>query len=144
MAIKRIVLIAALGWACTGAAQAERPVPIMPENLRWFSPSGNPSLQAAWVMGGEQLAGPYILRVKLAAGGKFPPHTHPDARHSTVLSGTLYVGFGERFDAAKLVAIPAGAVYVAPAHVAHYLWAKEGDVVYQESGFAPTATTLIP
>ena len=68
---------------------------------------------------------------------------HPDERSSTVLSGTIYVGFGEIFDEARLVAIPAGAVYVAPANVPHYVWAKDGEAVYQEAGVGPTATTII-
>ena len=72
---------------------------------------------------------------------RIAPHTHPDERNSTVLSGTLYVGFGAVFDASKVVAVPAGAVYAAPANVAHYVWAKDGDVTYQEVGIGPTATT---
>jgi hypothetical protein len=61
-----------------------------------------------------------------------------------VLSGTLYVGFGETFDETKVVAIPSGAVYVAPAEVPHYIWAKEGEVWYQETGRGPTETVFIP
>ena len=48
-----------------------------------------------------------------------------------MLSGTLYVGFGEQFDESTLVAVPAGAVYVAPAGVPHFLMAKDGEVIYQ-------------
>lgn len=96
-------------------------------------------VEGAWIVGSEQEAGPYLLRVKLLEGGKIPPHTHPDSRSSTVLSGTLYVGFGTVPDEAAMVAVPAGGVYVAPANVAHYLWAAENDVVYQESGVGPSA-----
>jgi len=60
-----------------------------------------------------------------------------------VLSGTLYVGFGETFDETKVVAIPSGAVYVAPAEVPHYIWAKEGEVWYQEMGMGPIGTVFI-
>ena len=84
-----------------------------------------------------------MLRVKLAAGGRIPPHTHPDERNSTVLQGVLYVGFGRTFDESKLVAIPTGAVCVIPAEVPHYVWAKGGDVVYQEAGVGVTATIFI-
>lgn len=123
-------------------AQATAPAPVLPDTLHWYSPAGNPSLQAAWVLGAEQARGPYLLRVKLAAGGRIPPHTHPDERNSTILSGTLYVGFGDTFDEAKVVAIPAGGVYVAPANVSHYVWARDGDAVYQEAGVGPTGTTF--
>jgi quercetin dioxygenase-like cupin family protein len=80
------------------SAQSMDPVPLVPANFRWLGIPNNPALQFAWVLGGEQEPGPYILRVKLATGGRIPPHTHPDERNSTVLEGTLYVGFGENFD----------------------------------------------
>jgi len=46
--------------------------------LRWFGPPHYLDLQAAWVLGDERTAGPYLLRVRLASGGRIPPHTHPD------------------------------------------------------------------
>jgi quercetin dioxygenase-like cupin family protein len=100
-------------------------------------------VQGAWVIGGEQTPGPYLLRVKVAAGGRMPPHSHPDVRNTTVLSGVLYVGFGATFEAAALVAVPTGAVYVAPANVPHFLWARDGDAVYQEAGVGPTTTSPV-
>ncbi|MET0253831.1 MAG: cupin domain-containing protein, partial [Terrimicrobiaceae bacterium] len=112
-------------------------------NFSWRSLPDNPALQAAWVLGDGQEARTYSLRVKLAAGGKIPPHTHPDERNSTVLQGVLYVGFGRTFEESKVIAIPTGAVYIVPADVPHYVWAKDGDVVYQEAGVGVTATIFI-
>ena len=124
-------------------AQNANPQLILPESLRWIdAPSGLP-LQAAWVLGAEHKPEPYLVRVKLAAGGVIPPHTHPDTRQTTVLSGTLYVGFGTRFDATRLVALLAGAVYVAPAGLAHFIAAQQQTVMYQETGIGPTATLII-
>jgi quercetin dioxygenase-like cupin family protein len=117
--------------------------PILPENLKWFSPPNNALLKGAWVVGTEKETGLYAFRVALAKGGKIPPHSHPDTRSSTVLSGVLYVGFGDSGDETKMTAIPAGGVYVAPSGVVHYLWAKDGDVVYQENGVGPTATVPV-
>lgn len=121
-------------------AQSPEPTPLAPESFRWFSPPNLPHLRAAWVVGSESAPGVYALRVMLAQGGRIPAHTHPDERVSTVLSGTLYVGFGAEADDERMVAVPAGGVYVAPAHVPHFLWARDGDVIYQESGAGPTAT----
>ncbi len=130
---------------CSGLSivQAATPLPVLPSTLHWMSPPNNPAIEAAWVLGAEQEPGAYILRVKLASGGKIPPHKHPDERSSTVLSGTIYVGFGKFFDETQLVAIPTGAVYVAPANVPHYVWAKDGKAVYQETGVGPTTTIFI-
>lgn len=125
----------------SGAVAAQTPPqPLRPEQATWFSPPTVPALKAAWLVGSEHGTGSYLLRVRLAAGGRFPPHTHPDTRYTTVLSGTLYVGFGERVDETAVVAVPAGAIYEAPAGEPHWVWAKDGDVEYQESGVAPTAT----
>jgi len=137
-----VLLAGSLVWGLA-VAQSIGPTPILPDTLRWVSPPNNPLLQGAWVVGAEGKPGPYVFRVKLAAGGRIPPHTHPDERNSTVLSGTIYVGFGETFAEAKVVAIPAGGVYVAPAKVPHYVWAKDGDAVYQEAGVGPTRTLFI-
>jgi hypothetical protein len=32
---------------------------------------------------------------------------------------------------------------VAPAGVPHYIWAKDGEALYQEAGMGPTGVTLI-
>jgi len=127
----------------TVSAQSEEPTPLLPSSFRWLSPPNNPALQAAWVLGNEQKPGPHLLRVRLAAGGRISPHTHSDERNSTVLAGTLYVGFGETFDESKVIAVPAGAVYVTPAKLPHYVWAKSGEVIYQEAGVGPTATSFL-
>jgi quercetin dioxygenase-like cupin family protein len=137
--IELIVAAAAL----VSLAQDGQVKPVLPQDLTWSSPPTNAALQAAWVIGAEQAPGPYLLRVRLASGGRIAPHTHPDTRNSTVLSGTMYVGFGETFDAAKVVAIPTGGVYVAPSNVPHYVWAKDGEVVYQEAGVGPTASVFV-
>lgn len=124
-------------------AQDITPQPILPDTFRWASPPNMPGIQGAWVMGSEKKPGPYILRVKLSPGASIPPHTHPDERNTTVLAGTIYVGFGEEFDENTVVAVPAGAVYIAPANVPHCIWSKEGEAIYQEAGIGPTETSFI-
>jgi hypothetical protein len=95
-------------------AQSETPIALVPEHFSWRCLPDNPALESAWVLGDGKESRPYILRVKLAAGGRISPHTHPDERNSTVLQGVLYVGFGRTFDESKVIAIPAGAVCVIP------------------------------
>ena len=124
----------------TSQAQPPTVEPRLPEALVWSSPPGNAAVRGAWLLGSESEAAPYVFRVELARGARLPVHTHNDTRVTTVLSGTLYVGFGERFDAAALRAVPTGAVYVAPAGVPHFLAAIDGEVAYQENGFGPTST----
>ena len=126
-----IALLAALPLLARAAdAAAPRPQPIVPEAMAWTPSQKIPGLRSTWIVGAEQGSGPYLMRVELAAGTRIFPHRHPDTRATTVLRGTLYVGFGEASDDAALVAIPEGAVYVAPAEVPHFLWAKDGAVLY--------------
>ncbi|WP_040570990.1 cupin domain-containing protein [Methyloversatilis thermotolerans] len=132
----------ALLLAAFAAVADPSPQALDPALARWFAPPSLPGLRAAWLAGDETLPGPYVLRVKLAAGGRVPPHTHPDRRYTTVLSGTLHVGFGDTMDEAAAIAVPAGMLYEAPAGVPHWVWAREGDVEYQESGSGPTATRM--
>lgn len=125
------------------AAEAPRPQPILPAEMAWAPSQLIPGLKSTWIVGAEKATGPYLMRVELAAGTRIFPHRHPDTRATTVLRGTLYVGFGETADDAALVAIPEGAVYVAPAEMPHFLWAKDGPVLYQENGIAPTTTVPV-
>jgi quercetin dioxygenase-like cupin family protein len=70
--------------------------------------------------------GLYIERIRFPANFKVPPHTHPEDRTYTILSGTWYVGWGDKFDEAKLIPLPAGSFYTEPANVAHFV-ATKGD-----------------
>jgi quercetin dioxygenase-like cupin family protein len=71
------------------------------------------------------------------------PHTHPDNRYTTVLSGELYAGLGETMDAAKATRYPAGSFFIMPAGQVHYSLARDGEVTYQESGMGPTGTSFL-
>lgn len=137
-----VVASVTLGGGCAAprrhASQDLRRVP--PEALHWSTPPSMPDVQAAWVLSTEKGEGPYLLRVRLAAGARIAPHTHPDERQTTVLDGTVYIGSGGDLDEEQAVAMPAGTVYVIPAGRVHSVWAKDGPVLYQEAGVGPTST----
>ena len=139
-----LMLMFAAGFLINSAkAQQLEPQAISPAKISWQTVPPIPGLQFAWLQGAENDEGLYVLRVKLDAGTKIPAHTHPDQRLSTVLQGTLYVGFADQFDETGLVAINEGEVYVAPANIAHFIWAKDGPVIYQETGVGPTGTQIL-
>ena len=56
----------------------------------------------------------------------------------TVLSGTLYFGFGDRWDEDKLKAYPAGTFFTELPTTPHFIAAKEGDVIFQAVGIGPS------
>jgi quercetin dioxygenase-like cupin family protein len=140
---RSILVLAAVGVIGSAVAQPISPAPILPGAVKWAPSAANPGLEAAWFLGSPEKQGMYVQRLRLASGAKVTPHTHPDERFSVVLSGTIHVGFGEVFDEHNVVAIPMGGIYVVPAGVPHYIWARDGDAAYQESGMGPTATNRI-
>jgi quercetin dioxygenase-like cupin family protein len=76
----------------------------------------------------------YVYRVKFEKGHKNEPHYHTDERVVTVLSGSIYVGFGEEFNESEMVKLSVGGVYTEPKKFPHYVWAKDDDVVLQVVG----------
>jgi quercetin dioxygenase-like cupin family protein len=100
-------------------------------------PSFPPEARLAVVAGDPAKPGLYTTRVKLPSGVKLMPHTHPEDRIYTVISGVFYIGLGEQFDSEKLVAHPPGSVVVLPSGTPHFHWAKSGEYVTQISAIGP-------
>lgn len=92
------------------------------------------------VIGDQAKPGPYLhlTKPRAAPSAASRPHTHPDTRTYTVISGTWYVGFGEKFDESKLIALKAGSVYTEPAGVPHFVLVKDEGTIVQISGTGPS------
>jgi quercetin dioxygenase-like cupin family protein len=78
-----------------------------------------------------------VIRVKMPAGERLMPHSHPEDRIYTVMSGVFYIGLGEQFDPARLNAYPPGSVVVLPGNTPHFHWAKSGEYVTQVTALGP-------
>jgi quercetin dioxygenase-like cupin family protein len=109
-----------------------------------FAPMGSAEkAEAATVAGSQREAGLYTIRVHVAKGGRIAPHTHPDARILTVVSGEVFYGFGATVDMSQARLYRAGDVFTVPANAPHWAVASTSDVVYQEAGMGPTAFTPV-
>ena len=110
-------------------------VAVTPAEMKWASQGGlaAPGMEQLNLLGDPAKPGPYTLRLKFPKGFRIAPHTHPDSREVTILSGTFATGYGEKFDAANLKVLPAGSFYTEPANIPHYI-AIEEDTVLQVSG----------
>ena len=140
--LKPLVITACVVLSVLAAAaqtSAPRVMALTPAEMKWQT-------QGALAAGGvEQLnlvgdpnqPGPYTLRLRFPKGAKIAPHSHPDSREVTILSGLFATGYGEKFDAANLKILPAGSFYTEPANVPHYIEIKE-DAVLQVSGTGPS------
>jgi len=114
------------------------PVIVLPGATHWTTLTSGPmaGAQMAVLLGDPSKAGPYIIRVKVADGTKFVAHYHSELENVTVISGTLLVGLGEKMDASKMMAIPAGGFVSVPAHLHHYAMAK-GETILQIDAIGP-------
>lgn len=129
-----------------GAAHAQNDptqiIQINPADLRWTS---NPALpagpQSAVLAGDPAKPGHYAMRVKIPANFKIAPHTHPDpVRMVTVLSGTLYFGYGETFDESKLKPLGPGTFFTEPKGMPHFAMTKGEEVIVQVNAVGPSGT----
>ena len=85
---------------------------------------------------------PFVVRLRCVDGAKIPPHWHPTDEHVTVLSGTFYIGMGDKLDPTQSHPFTAGGYAVAPAHMNHYAWTKTGATV-QVNLMGPFALTYV-
>ena len=105
---------------------------ILPEEIEWKPFAAfPPAARLAIVVGEPVREGPYTIRVKLPHGTKMMPHSHPEDRIYTVISGIFYIGLGDTFDPEKLQAYPPGSVVVLPGNTSHFHWAKSGEYITQ-------------
>ena len=134
-------LIAAAGIAaCAHAPDAAPPAANPWTQGVKFAPMGSAVLaEAATVAGSQREAGLYTIRVHVGRGGSIAPHTHPDTRILTVVSGEIWYGFGAKADLAAAKLYRTGDVFTVLANAPHFAFATTSDAVYQEAGMGPTA-----
>ena len=87
--------------------------------------------------------GSYTIRVKVPHGVKLMPHSHPEDRIYTVISGIFYIGLGDAFNDEQLYAYPPGSVIILPGNTSHFHWAKSGAYVTQVSALGPLGLEYI-
>lgn len=116
---------------------------LQPADIQWEKRRTAPDVFFAAIYSDQARPGPYAFRVRAQAGHSLPPHTHPDERTITVLSGTYWAGVGDTYDEAKLTPYPAGTFYVIPAGVPHYAAVLQGEVEFQEAGVGPSRFDVI-
>jgi len=115
-------------------------------NIAWKAagppfPPGS-SVKVAVIYGNPSLPGEYTLRLWQPAGTKIPPHIHSEAERGTVLSGTLYIAVGSKFDTSKATAVGPGGYFMIPPKTPHYAWTKV-DTNVQVNAIGPRTMTML-
>jgi quercetin dioxygenase-like cupin family protein len=96
-----------------------------PADLKWTE--GGPELpgtKVAVLQGDPGKAALFVVRARLPANYRLPPHWHASDETVTVLSGAIYVGRGATLDVGKAKLVSAGGFYSMPAQVDHYLFTR--------------------
>ena len=102
------------------------------------APAFVPAGASLAVLEGNPMAatGDYTIRLKMPDGYKVAPHWHPKRENVTVISGTLKVGMGDKFDESKMMSFPATSFAYLDPSMHHYVMAS-GETVVQIHGVAP-------
>jgi hypothetical protein len=120
------------------SSAAVQPIVLNLDNMKWgpAPPDLPPGAQMAVLEGDPSKAAPYTIRAKFPDGYKVQPHWHPVAEKVTVLSGTLKVGMGAKWDDSNPTTLSSGGYAVMPARMKHFAWSV-GDTVLQIHGTGP-------
>ena len=117
---------------------------VAPGDLKWGDPP--PGLPAgarlAVVSGDPAQAAPFVIRLQMPAGYRVAPHWHPTTENVTVLSGSVAVGMGEKFDESTMTLTATGGYATLPAEMRHYAMARTAATI-QIHGTGPFAITYV-
>lgn len=95
------------------------------------------------VMGDPSKPGLYMILLKIAPNTKIAAHLHPDQRTATVLSGTWYFGYGDKFNEKQLKKLSAGSIYSEVAGQNHFAMTGNEPVIVEITGFGPSGVTYV-
>ena len=116
----------------------------VPGTVQWQA--GPASLQPGAKMcileGDPSKEGVFTMRLWMPDGFVVAPHWHSQIEHVTVISGTLNIGMGERFDKTATRAMPAGSFGFWPIGMRHYGW-MSGETILQLHGRGPWTVTYV-
>lgn len=92
-------------------------------------PSLPPGAKLAILEGDPGQPGLFTMRIKVPANYKVPPHWHPADEHVTVISGSFFMGLGEKFDEKGMKELPPGGFAIMVTGTRHFAMTKKEAVV---------------
>jgi quercetin dioxygenase-like cupin family protein len=145
-----LAAVLAAAVATTGAqARLNGPATITVDEIPWPSAtaggagtSGASGIETVVLKGDPTRPGLYVLALRAAPNMTIQAHSHKDDRVATVLKGTWYFGYGQKFDEKALKALPVGSSYTEPPNTPHFARTRD-QVVLEIVGYGPTSTTYV-
>jgi pimeloyl-ACP methyl ester carboxylesterase len=105
--------------------------------------SGVAGIRTIVLKGDPSRAGLYTILLRVPAHTRIAAHLHADDRIATVVSGTWYIGYGDRFRPDALKALPPGSFYTEPPDRTHFAETRQTDVIVQITGMGPSSTRYV-
>ncbi|MGE5791907.1 MAG: cupin domain-containing protein [Bacteroidota bacterium] len=137
-AVALLLIAAPASWA-----QSHDHRMISPNDLKWSDvPSLPPGAKIAVIEGPMSEAVPFTIRLKFPANYQIPAHWHPAIERVTVLSGTFYMGVGDKLDRSKSMALAPGSIMILQPKTNHFAWNKD-EVIVQLNGNGPWGITYV-
>ena len=141
MLIRLLVLLPLLALPVQAAEPDPRVLSVtLPDRIPWGPITANGNQQAV-LAGDPAKPGFYAVMVRWLPGHMSRPHSHPNDRFITVLSGTWWMGSGPEFDPAATVPVLAGSFVTHFGKGVHYDGAKDEPALIQVWGMGPMTTT---
>lgn len=130
--------------AAIGASAGDRHALVTPDAIEWGPGPASipPGAQAVVLYGDPTKAELFALRIKVPAGYRFAPHSHPKPEIVTVISGALRLGIGEVANPEKVEILPAGSFIVNPPGLAHFAYTEE-ETILQLNSIGPWSLTYL-
>lgn len=131
------LLLAGAGYAGIAGADAAHTM-LTPNDLKWgpAPPALPKGAKIAVLQGDPGKSGPFVLRLMTPGAYTLGPHWHSQDEQLTVISGTFYLGYGDKLERKQARALPAGGFHYLPAKEHHFAFSK-GPTVVQVSGNGP-------
>lgn len=133
-----LLMGAQICWADTSGH-----IMMTPQDLNWTDVGSlPPGARLAVIEGPLTEAVPFVIRLKMPANYSIPAHWHPAIEHVTVISGTFYMGVGDKLDAARAKPLSTGSVAIMQPGTRHFALTKEETIV-QVHGVGPWAINYV-
>ncbi len=135
--------ILAMSCGIASAQTTASPTIVTMDSTKWTPGTGMmKGVDVAVLSGDPTKSGPYVVRLRIPANTNLPPHYHGDTENLTVISGALWVGLGDKFDASKLMELGPGTFASLPANVHHFAMTKTETIV-QIHGMGPSSMSAV-
>jgi quercetin dioxygenase-like cupin family protein len=140
--MRTFLAVAALALSLPPAL-AQQHTMVNADEVQWKeAPSILPGAQMSVLYGDPAKEGVFVMRLKLPANYRVPPHTHPVDEIVTVISGEFNIGMGRESDESQTKPYTAGGLVAMSPGTAHFVYTDQ-ETVIQISTRGPWALNFV-